>query len=130
MKVTNVKHEDITEINRLLKSSPLVTTSIIKGLIGNLDNPAGVSVKMVDDSGKLLGVWFSLEFTDYISLSHFYVIEEVRCSKKALVFFKICYDLVPKDKPLLLKANDTSLFKKRVVHVESDVYMFTGGISV
>lgn len=127
MTIQKVEYGDIISINKMLKTSPLVTVSIIKGLFDHLSKEGGLALKLVNENGEIVGVWFSLEFAEYVSLSHLYVVQEVRNTRASVGFFKECFKLLGTSKPVLLEANDVSLFRKRVENIEGDLYVFVGG---
>lgn len=128
MKVRNVEYKDAIEIKKLLVHSPSIVDSnrLLPEILEHIDNSDSIAT-IVEDEGKMLGVWLSKELDEYISLSYFYIAEELRMKSIVLKFFAYNYNLVKeKNKNILIKANDLTGFERYVVHVEDDIYMFKG----
>lgn len=128
MKVRNVEYKDAIEIKKLLVHSPSIVDSnrLLPEILEHIGSSDSIAT-IVEDEGKILGVWLSKELDEYISLSYFYIAEELRMKSIVLKFFAYNYNLVKeKNKNILIKANDLTGFERYVVHVEDDIYIFKG----
>lgn len=122
--VSKIVHGDILEIRRLLEESENVSElNISREVLRHVWN--GIALKLVVN-GKIAGIWCSLEFEEYTSLSYFYVVPEVRKTLWVLDLFMIASLQVNPKKPVMIKANNTDGFEKYVVKVSDGLYMFKG----
>lgn len=122
--VEKIEHGDVLEIKKLLeRSKAVLAENVSREVLSHLDG--GVALKLVVD-GKIAGVWCSLDMGEYVSLSYFYIREDMRGSLWVLKLFKMGIIMGAQDKPLMIETKDTAGFDKYVEHVEGNVYVFKG----
>ena len=83
MEILPIEYSDVVKIGKELKGSKALAVegSVVKELIEHLDGQ--LALKLVVD-GRIVGVWFSMEFEKYTSLSFFYLYPEVRNTKSGV----------------------------------------------
>lgn len=125
--VAEVEYSDIIKIASMIRNTDAIATDrVVSELLVHLkDKEESLALKIVLDD-EIVGVWFSKEFDKHISLSFFYLDESIRKNPKGVEFFKHCYGLVNKSKPMYLVANDTKGFEKYVEKVSDNLYRFVG----
>lgn len=129
MEIKKVEYKDAINIKKLLVNSPSIvdTGRLLPEILEHIDRDGCVTGKIVDGD-RLLGVWLSKEFDTHISLSYFYVAEELRAKSIVLELFMTCIVKVPKNKPLVICTKDTTGFDRYVEPIEGqkDTYVFKG----
>ena len=122
-----MEYSDAVAVSNMLKVSSSIPNDVlvVKDVLSHVNSLDSLSVVLVDDS-RIVGVWCSKEFEDYVSLSFFYIDESIRRKLIVLQFFKQCLDSVNTSKPVLIKSADITGFDKYVKHVEDDIYQFVG----
>lgn len=127
MTIRKMEYSDAVAVSNMLKVSSSIPNDVlvVKDVLSHVNSLDSLSVVLVDDS-RIVGVWCSKEFEDYVSLSFFYIDESIRRKLIVLQFFKQCLDSVNTSKPVLIKSADITGFDKYVKHVEDDIYQFVG----
>ena len=129
MEIKKVEYKDAIEIKKLLVNSPSIvdTGRLLPEILEHIERAGCVAAKVVEGD-KILGVWLSKEFDDYISLSYFYIDETIRRKKIVFDFFMGCGKSLPKGKSVLICTKDLTGFDKYVVPLDGaeDTYVFKG----
>ena len=127
MTIRKMEYSDAIAVSNMLKVSSSIPNDVlvVKDVLSHVNSLDSLAVVLVDDS-RIIGIWCSKEFEDYVSLSFFYIDESIRRTLAVLQFFKQCLDSVNTGKPVLIKSADITGFDKYVKHVEDDIYQFVG----
>ena len=124
MKISKIEYADAVAAGRMLKTSKsLTSTKVVKDILDHISN--GIAMKFTDE-GEVLGVWCSMEFDTHVSLSFFYTDESIRRKPQLAIFFKTCFDMINKDKPLMISTKDITGFERYVKKVGDELYQFIG----
>lgn len=118
---------DVVVIKKMIDGSPaLDTDTLLRDIVLHINKKDCVARVMIANN-KLSGVWLSKEFSDYTSLSFFYISEDMRRRVEVLQFFQECLARMP-EKPILIGSKDITGFERYVEPVEGypDVYAFKG----
>lgn len=121
-----VDFSDAIEIKKLISKSKSVVkgTKVLPEILSHIHTEDSLAIKLVSGD-KIVGVWLSKEFDTHISLSYFYLVEDVRKKLVAYTFFVHCYNKLP-NKALVLEADSTIGFEKYIEPIEDGQYLFKG----
>lgn len=128
MKVRNVEYKDAIEIKKLLVHSPSIVDSnrLLPEILEHIGNSDSIAT-IVEDEGKMLGVWLSKEFDKYVSLSYFYIDPSIRMKHIVLDFFVYNYNMVKDSgKNMVIAAKDITGFERYVIPIDDELYVFKG----
>ena len=126
--IEEVNFKDSVEIKKLLMNSKSIAVSkgkLLQEILMHIENKDSVAMKITRD-GKILGVWLSKEFETHISLSYFFIAEELRAKSIVIEFFMKCLILTNRDKPIIITTKDTTGFSKYVEKINETQYLFKG----
>ena len=129
MEIKKVEYKDAIEIKKLLVNSPSIadTVRLLPEILEHIDKEGCVANKIEKD-GRILGVLLSKEYDTYISLSYFFISEELR--KKSIVLELFVKSLIQtsKSKPLVLSTKDITGFEKyiKLIDEKNNLYEFKG----
>lgn len=98
-KIFSIDKKDIQEINKILIKE--VGTKEIKGVKESLKN--GFAKKITVEN-EIFGFCLATEFTTHISLSYYYLKDEIRRKPMSLFFFAYCFSKLS-HKPIYVKKN-------------------------
>lgn len=130
MEIKKVEYKDAISIKKMLVNSPSIvdTGKLLPEILEHIDKEGCVAVKIVDNNGGIFGVWLSIEYDDYISLSYFYIEESIRKTKIVFDFFLGCVKCLGKGKPMYIHTKDITGFDRYVTKIEGeeDLYVFKG----
>lgn len=98
-KIFSINKKDIKEINKILIRE--IGTKEIKEIKESLKN--GFAKKITVEN-KIVGFCLATEFTTHISLSYYYLKDEIRKKPMSLFFFAYCFSKLS-HKPIYVKKN-------------------------
>lgn len=128
MKIKKVEYKDAIEIKKLLVNSPSIVNSskLLPEVLEHIDRKGCIASKIVNGD-KIIGVWLSKEFDEYVSLSYFYIDPSIRMKHIVLDFFVYNYNIVKDSgKNIVIAAKDTTGFERYVIPVDDELYVFKG----
>lgn len=122
-----VEYKDCLALKKVLQGTKsLNTNQVLQEMISHLYSKDSYAIKLIDkNTEEVLGVWFSKEFEEYISLSFFYIFPKIRRHIEVLEFFNYCRRL-SEDKPILINSKDISGFERYVTQIDEDTYQLVG----
>ena len=129
MEIKKVEYKDAIEIKKLLVNSPSIadTVRLLPEILEHIDKEGCVANKIEKD-GRILGVLLSKEYDTYISLSYFFISEELRKKSIVLELFMKSLIQTSKPKPLVLSSKDITGFEKyiKLIDEKNNLYEFKG----
>lgn len=128
MEIKKVEYKDTIEIKKLLVNSPSIVNSskLLPEILEHIDMEGCVASKIVNED-KIVGVWLSKEFDEYVSLSYFYIDPSIRMKHIVLDFFVYNYNMVKDSgKNIVIAAKDITGFERYVIPVDNELYVFKG----
>ena len=129
MEIKKVEYKDAIEIKKLLVNSPSIadTVRLLPEILEHIDKEGCVANKIEKD-GRILGVLLIKEYDNYISLSYFFISEELRRKSIILELFMKSLIQTSKSKPLVLSTKDITGFEKyvKLVDEKKKLYEFKG----
>ena len=128
MEIKKVEYKDAIEIKKLLVNSPSIVNSskLLPEVLEHIDMEGCIASKIVNED-KIIGVWLSKEFNEYVSLSYFYIDPSTRMKHIVLDFFVYNYNMVKDSgKNIVIAAKDITGFERYVVPVDDELYVFKG----
>ena len=129
MEIKKVEYKDAIEIKKLLVNSPSIadTVRLLPEILEHIDKEGCVANKIEKD-GRILGVLLIKEYDNYISLSYFFISEELRKKSIVLELFMKSLVQISNSKPLLLSTKDTTGFEKyvKLIDKKNNLYEFKG----
>ena len=129
MEIKKVEYKDAIEIKKLLVNSPSIadTVRLLPEILEHIDKEGCVANKIEKD-GRILGVLLIKEYDNYISLSYFFISEELRRKSIVLELFMKSLIQTSKSKPLVLSTKDITGFEKyvKLVDKKNNLYEFKG----
>ena len=128
MEIKKVEYKDAIEIKKLLVYSPSIIDSskLLPEILEHIDREGCIASKIVNKD-KIVGVWLSKEFCEYISLSYFYIDPSIRMKHIVLDFFVYNYSIVKDSgKNIVIAAKDITGFERYVIPVDDELYVFKG----
>jgi len=126
--ISKIEYTEAIEVSNILKKSQSISTNkVLKEVLEHVGNENSLALKLKINN-KIVGIWCSYEFEDYISLSFFYTDESIRRKPDVIVFFMHCYNKINNIKPILIETKDITGFERYVVAVDGnpDLYVFKG----
>lgn len=125
--IEELESSDVALARKMISSSPSVASDC--NIEDELEEHIGrisASAKKLVVNGKMVGV-YSIEFKrEYVGLSFLYINPEWRGTMLAFRFCKDLFRQTTKSKPILTIADNIDVFKRHVIHVESNVYVIQG----
>ena len=128
MEIKKVEYKDAIEIKQLLVNSPSIVNSskLLPEVLEHIDMEGCIASKIVNED-KIVGVWLSKEFDEYVSLSYFYIDPSIRMKHIVLDFFVYNYNMVKDSrKNIVIAAKDITGFERYVIPVDDELYVFKG----
>lgn len=125
--IEELESSDVSLARKMISSSPSVASDC--NIEDELEEHIGrisASAKKLVVNGKMVGV-YAIEFKrEYVGLSFLYINPEWRGTMLAFRFCKDLFRQTTKSKPILTIADNIDVFKRHVIHVESNVYVIHG----
>lgn len=125
--IEELESSDVSLARKMISSSPSVASDC--NIEDELEEHIGrisASAKKLVVNGKMVGV-YAIEFKrEYVGLSFLYINPEWRGTMLAFRFCKDLFRQTTKSKPILTIADNIDVFKRHVIHVESNVYVIQG----
>ena len=128
MEIKKVEYKDAIEIKKLLVHSPSIVDSsrLLPEVLEHIDMEGCIASKIINED-KIIGVWLSKEFDEYVSLSYFYIDPSIRMKHIVLDFFVYNYNMVKDSgKNIVIAAKDITGFERYVIPVDDELYVFKG----
>lgn len=128
MEIKKVEYKDAIEIKKLLVDSPSIVNSskLLPEVLEHIGREGCIATKIVSKD-RIVGVWLSKEFNEYISLSYFYIDPSIRMKHIVLDFFVYNYDMIKDSgKNIVIAAKDITGFERYVIPVDGELYVFKG----
>lgn len=125
--IEELESSDVSLARKMISSSPSVASDC--NIEDELEEHIGrisASAKKLVVNGKMVGV-YAIEFKrEYVGLSFLYINPEWRGTMLAFRFCKDLFRQTTKSKPILTIADNIDVFKRHVIHVDSNVYVIQG----
>lgn len=125
--IEELESSDVALARKMISSSPSVASDC--NIEDELEEHIGrisASAKKLVVNGKMVGV-YAIEFKrEYVGLSFLYINPEWRGTMLAFRFCKDLFRQTSRSKPILTVADNIDVFKRHVIHVESNVYVIQG----